>query len=130
MRRLHLFITTVAITLLSCGVDGSSSAQKGYATRSNEGEISFQLTPQAPANGRLTVSVRADTHSGDLAEVDLRRVMQLHAAGKAYRPVSASTLGGHHSAGSVVFEIERLPSSFSITITGVRDMGELRFEWP
>ena len=130
MRHLHLLIVAGAVTLLSCSVNRGSPAGEEYATRSNEGDISFHLTPQAPVNGRMTVNLRADTHSGDLGEVDLRRAVALHADGKTYRPLSASTLSGHHASGAVVFEIERLPSKFSITITGVRKMGELKFDWP
>lgn len=130
MRHLHLLIVAGAITLLSCSVNRGSPAGEDYATRSKEGDISFQLTPQAPVNGRMTVNLQADTHSGDLGEVNLRRAVALHADGKTYRPLSASPLSGHHASGTVVFEIERLPSKFSITITGVRKAGELKFDWP
>lgn len=126
----RFLLSAIAITLLLFGLNGNSPALQSYPTRNSEGDVSFALTPQAPAKGRFTVNVGADTHSGDLAEVDLRRVMVLHAAGKTYRPVTASTFSGHHGSGSVAFELEQVPTSFFITITGVRNMGELKFAWP
>ena len=130
MKYFSLLLLPVMAITLSCSSKSTGSTLEGYATRSSEGEVSFQLTPQAVVDGKFTVNLRADTHSGDLADLDLREAVTLHAAGKTYKPVSASALSGHHSTGSVAFDIERIPDSFFIVIAGVRDMKELKFEWP
>lgn len=124
-------VLTSAILLasLACSPTVGTAASGPYETRSSRGEISFDLTPRAPADGRFTVDIRANTHSGDLADLDLRQLVALEAAGQIYRPASATKLSGHHAAGSVTFEIARVPDRFTVTISGVRNMGELRFEW-
>lgn len=130
MKYLSLFLLPAMVITLSCSSKGAGSTPEGYATRSSEGEVSFQLTPQTVVNGKFTVNLRVDTHSGDLADLDLREAMTLHAADKTYKPVSGSSLSGHHATGSVAFDIERIPDSFFIIIAGVRNMKELKFEWP
>ena len=101
-----------------------------YQTRSNEGDISFHLTPRPWASGRLILDVRADTHSGDLADVKLRDVVTLQVGNQVYSPVEATPLAGHHAEGSITFDVAQTPNRFTVTIKGVRSMGELRFEWP
>ena len=129
------FVLTVvaAIMAFSCrsgGSGSSTSAPRSYQTRSNEGEVALELTPQVVADGTLRISIRATTHSGDLAELNLANAMALDAEGKTYRPVSATSLAGHHASGSVTFALARIPDSFVVTVTGVRTRPALRFEWP
>ncbi len=126
------FVTTivVAVALLSCRSSESGRAPGIYPTRTNEGVVSFQLTPHAPANGTLVVDVQATTHSGDLAEVNLGTAVTLQADGKTYQPASATALRGHHSTGSVTFTLAGMPDRFTVTMSGIRSMDPLRFEWP
>jgi len=101
-----------------------------YQTRSNEGEISFEITPRPWKSGRLIVDIRANTHSGDLAEVKLQDVVKLQVGNQTYRPVDATLLSGHHAAGTVTFEAPEAPKRFTVEMTGVRNIEALRFEWP
>ena len=131
MRSFTVILTfAMLLVLLACGSTVSTAASGPYKTRSNRGEIAFDLTPREPANGRFTIDIRATTHSGDLADLDLSRIVALEAAGKTYRPASATKLSGHHASGSVTFDIASVPDRFTVKMTGVRNMGELRFEWP
>ena len=131
MRSFSVVLTYAMLLASLAGNPSVSTAASGpYETRSSRGEISFDLTPREPADGRFTIDIRANTHSGDLADLDLRHIVALEAGGQIYRPASATKLGGHHAAGSVTFEIARVPDRFAVTIGGVRSMGALRFEWP
>lgn len=123
-------IIATAFALLSCRSSENGRASGIYQTRTNEGEVSFQLTPHARTNGTLVVDVQATTHSGDLAEVNLITAVTLLADGKTHRPVSATSLSGHHATGSVTFALASVPDRFTVTMTGIRRMDPLQFEWP
>ena len=128
---LAVALSAVALALACRGSDSEpTNTPQTYQTRSSEGDISFRLTPRVSTPGRLMIDVGADTHSGDLAEVNLQAVVALHVGGQAYRPVEVSSFVGHHAEGSVTFDVPDTPDRFAITIAGVRNMKELRFEWP
>jgi hypothetical protein len=101
-----------------------------YQTRTSEGEIMFEITPRPWKSGRLIVDIRANTHSGDLAELKLQDVAKLQVGNQAYRPVDATSLSGHHAAGTVTFEVPEAPKRFTVEMAGVRSMMDLKFEWP
>lgn len=100
-----------------------------YATRTSPGEVSFELTPRVEGT-RLIFNVHSDTHSGDLAQIDLANAFALDAGGKTYKPVETRPMAGHHADGFVAFEVGSAPSSFSLTISGVRSSREVKLEWP
>jgi hypothetical protein len=79
---------------------------------------------------RLVVTVHSDTHSGDLAEIDLARAFTLDVGGKALKPVETKPLGGHHSDGFVAFDVGTAPEAFSLTISGVRSSRDVKLTWP
>lgn len=124
-------LSLVAVTV-ACGERDmeDTAASTTYQTRSSEGDISFRFTPQAWTSGRLVFDVLADTHSGDLAEVRLRDVVKLQVGSQVYLPVEATSLAGHHAEGSVTFEVAEAPTRFAVTVTGVRSMSALSFDWP
>ena len=100
-----------------------------YATRTSPGEVSFELTPRMHGT-RLIVNVHSDTHSGDLSQLDLAKVFALDAGGKTYEPAETRPMAGHHADGFVAFEVGSAPSSFSLTISGVRSSPQVKLEWP
>jgi hypothetical protein len=99
-----------------------------YETTSS-GDIAFRLTPRR-SDGRLILDIQADTHSGDLSELNLKDLVVLRADGRSYRPVESASLTGHHAQGMVTFDVPGSIERFSITIAGVRGMSELTFDWP
>lgn len=129
-------ILVVGLSVLSlttgCGSPAGTEAPSAaaYQTRSSEGEIAFEITPRPWKSGRLILDVRANTHSGDLAEVKLKDVVKLRVGDQTYRAVDATLLSGHHAAGTVTFEVPEAPKRFSVEMTGVRSMNDLKFEWP
>jgi len=100
-----------------------------YATQTSAGEVSFELTPRMEGT-RLVVTVHSDTHSGDLAEIDLAKAFTLELDGKSLKPVETKPLGGHHSDGLVAFEVGAAPKTFSLTISGVRSSRDVKLVWP
>lgn len=129
-RSLSTMGLAVALLLSSACVSQGQAQDQAYETKSNEGEVSFELTPRATADGRLVVDLRANTHSGDLSELDLTALFSLLVGDETYRPVAVRGMQGHHSEGSVSFEIESTPESFTIAIAPVRGMKQQRFVWP
>lgn len=121
---------TIVLSLPACGRSRSSAAATGYPSRASQGDVSFELTPRGMVDGRFVVDLRADTHGGDLSEVDLARAATLRAAGKSYKPLEADSLRGHHSGGSMAFALGAAPDSFEIVLDGIRSLGEVRFRWP
>lgn len=117
----------VSITLLIGA--GAVSAEE-FATKRTSGDISFALTPRTTADHALVVEVQADTHSGNLADLDLAQLFSLQIGGSVYRPVAATRLGGHHGQASVTFDVGPDLDRFTITIATVRGMAGQRLEWP
>lgn len=132
----------VIISLLALGVvvmlipsarqafEPLSGGQTSYAERKNNGEVSFSLRPRGIEKGQFIIEIRVDTHSGNLAEIDLRKAVTLRAGGVDYKPVDASSMLGHHYRGTLAFALDAVPQNFEIKIRGVREMGELTFDWP
>lgn len=110
------------------GEDGPATVE--LVTKSTQGDVSFDLTPRTLADGGLEISVQANTHSGDLAQLDLRTAMALEAAGETWEPVEATALAGHHAAATVRFDVRPAPDRFAVTLSGVRGMPSQRLEWP
>ena len=135
MNRLSVVVALAlsVIVMTACSSQdsrGEASYQAVYETRSSQGDISFDVTPRVTEKGQLVVDLSANTHTGDLADLDLTALVSLLADDKTYRPVEATALEGHHSVASVTFDVDSLPSRFTVTIAATRGMEELRFEWP
>lgn len=122
-----LALATVA-AVSACGSGDGEPVD--LATKSIQGDVSFDLTPSAADGGGLVLSVQANTHSGNLAELDLRKAFRLEADGRTWEPVEATALSGHHAAATVRFEVTAVPERFAVTIRGVRDLPEQRVDWP
>ena len=129
MRYLPRVLLLAALAAPACDKSDPAPAAGSFATQSTGTSVSFELTPRAADAGRLAIALRANTHSGDLAEIDLAKAMRLHVGGESFAPVEAPSLSGHHDGGSVVFEPGSAPAHFDVTISGVRGMPELRLSW-
>jgi len=129
MTRVALLLALVlSLSALGCRSAPDAPAPT-YATQTSAGEVSFQLTPRMEGT-RLLVTVHSDTHSGDLADIDLAKSFTLGVDGKAFEAVETKPLGGHHSDGFVAFNVGAAPKSFSLTISGVRSSRDVKLTWP
>lgn len=131
MRQPAIVLMLAAVLPFSaCQSGEKGSATVELVTKSTQGDVSFDLTPRATDDGGLEVSVRANTHSGDLATLDLRTTMALDTGGRTYEPVEATRLEGHHAVATVRFEVSPVPDRFAVTIRAIRSMAAQRLEWP
>ena len=108
----------------------------GYKTittgSTGEGDVSIELTPSEISNGKLTFDLKSNTHSVDLAGVDLKKIATLEYNGKVFQPVSAPALNGHHVSGTLVFDVGNEISeikNIKLTIKGIPQEEERIFEW-
>ena len=100
------------------------------ATGSTEtGDVLIELTPYSIKNGKLEVDISANTHSVDLSQFDLKEITTLEINEEILKPISATTLAGHHSSGRLVFNLERRIDSYVIVIEGVPMQQNRRFVW-
>jgi len=127
-RILVVFALILPLQLFGCRA-APEAGSAGYATRTSSGEVSFDITPRLQGS-RLVFNVHSDTHSGDLADLDLGKAFTLDADGKVYKPTETRPLGGHHSDGAVAFDVGTAPSRFSLTISGVRSARDVKLDWP
>ena len=89
-----------------------------------------ELTPEKYDKGRLTVSIRVNTHTvNDLDKYDLKAITKLEFDGKKVAPTSAPKLRGHHNSGELVFPLQSLPKAFTIKIENL-DQKLRVFAWP
>lgn len=126
-RILALSLLLVAATASSVTAEPAWSKEPA---RSNEGAVQFTLTPRGISGGQFRVDIAVNTHSGNLADLDLAKATELRTGGKTLHPVEAPALRGHHARGRLEFALERVPDTFEIVIRGVRSMGDLTFRWP
>ena len=94
------------------------------------GDAVVELTPKGFENGKFKVDVSLNTHSVDLSQFDLMKTTLLEYDGKKIKPESAPKLAGHHNYGTMIFNLDKSPESFKITITGIPNVEERVFEWP
>lgn len=131
MNRLLPGIALVLATLVATACAAQEpDQQRLFETKSSQGEVSLELTPRVTDDGGLLIDLTANTHSGDLADLDLATLVSLSVGDQTYRPVAVTGLEGHHSEGSITFEAAPIPESFAIVIGPVRGMPEQRFVWP
>ena len=110
--------------------DGVTNNLKPISSGStDEGDVSIVLTPLSVANGIIQVEVAANTHSVDLSQFDLKKVITLEYQGKTFKPTSAFSLSGHHSSGMITFDVGSDVDGFTIKINGIPSAEERVFEW-
>lgn len=94
----------------------------------DDGDVEIQLTPFIKGK-RLTVKVGMNTHSVNLGDFDLAKITTLEYGGKIINPVEAKKPRGHHSYGSVIFDVEEELNSFKIRISGIPKEQNRVYEW-
>ncbi|MBI4453584.1 hypothetical protein HY636_02980 [Candidatus Woesearchaeota archaeon] len=122
------------ITTIDLDKDTSSaSTGSGFQTintgTTGNGDVSIELTPFNVADGKLKVTIAANTHSVDLNPFDLKKITTLEYNGKSIAPSSAPLLQGHHSNGEFVFDVSEPLKSFSIKIRGIPQLEERVYSW-
>lgn len=101
-----------------------------YPPLTSAGEVSLTVQPEW-RDSVLVFRISVDTHSVELAGIDLARAARLTLeGGPEIAPVQAESLGGHHGAAEVVFRMPQRPFRFTLLVRGIPDVEERRLEWP
>lgn len=110
--------------------DSQRADDGAYATKTSQGEVTIELTPQKVQNGRLEIDMVMDTHSVALDTLNLKELITLEYNGQTTQPTSAPSFSGHHASGTVIFDVPQEPSTFKLLITGVPDVQVREIAWP
>lgn len=126
------FTVLVAALALWSGADAASAqeavAATTYEARTSQGQVSLEAKPEW-RDGRMVVSLSANTHSVDLSTLDLTESVRLLVGGMEYAPVEAGALSGHHAKASLAFLVAIRPDTFKLRIRNVPDVSERVMEW-
>ncbi len=135
---LLVFVAILAIASLynffsiSNAIQTTNTKASGFKTISSgdtsEGNVAIDLTPRF-SNNKLIVDIAANTHSVDLSQFDLLKIMALEYNGKTISPTSAPKLSGHHASGEIVFDVKEKLTSFKIMITGIPLQNKRIYNW-
>jgi hypothetical protein len=132
-RLLSISAASLALGLaLSVSPVHAQDENPAYATQTSEGAVTLEVTPKWTSDG-LVLTLTANTHSVDLASIDLGEAVRLYLSDDtATEPVRAGSLDGHHAEAEVVFELElpEAPTAFRIEIRGVADVDVRVLTWP
>lgn len=109
--------------------EATAAAMVVYAPQESAGEVTLSLAPRW-SDGKLVVLLAANTHSVDLAQIDLGQALRLVVNGETIAPSAADSLKGHHARARVVFPVPREPSQFTLEIRGVPDVETRTVQWP
>lgn len=77
--------------------------------------MAFEVAPVWD-RGRLELRLAVNTHSGDLAAIDLWRAVRVIARGDTLAPAGAEPLAGHHARARVSFLVPSVPDDFTVLI--------------
>lgn len=102
----------------------------GYNTKNSNSQVSIDLTPNGFSDGKLYIDASFNTHSGDLADYNLKELVGLYVDGKVIQPSSVPKLSWHHGEGTFVFDLDNQPKQFTIKIRGIPEIEERTFSWP
>ena len=100
-----------------------------YETKSSSSTVSVDLTPVKFEGGKFYIEMAVNTHSVDLSQFDLQKIVTLVYNGNNINPVTAFSLSGHHNSGTLVFDLSEEPKSFEIIITDLPDIKERSLKW-
>lgn len=95
----------------------------------DSGDVEIGLIPVKIDNRNLILNIALNTHSVDLSQFDLKQITVLRYNGKTAYPIEAPKIVGHHSSGSIVFNVNGDLKDFTITIKGIPKVEERVYEW-
>lgn len=125
-----LFFTVIAVGLMSASIAAAGTRLKPIATGSmSEGDAVIELAPRLKDDGTLVVRVTANTHSVDLSQYDLSKIVTLESNGKTIAPFQADRFRGHHANVKLKFKLDAGVKNFKIIITGIPGIQKRVYKW-
>lgn len=127
---LGLGLTLAAVRPNAAQTTPPASAQTPqFEEQVSPGAITLRVRPVLE-DTVLVFEVGVDTHSGDLASLDLATAMRLRIGDREAVPTHATKLDGHHGTARVTFRMTEVPERFVLLIAGVGDDPARELEWP
>ncbi len=125
--------TVLAVAAVLAGPAGlaaqDTETTTTYEVRTSPGQVSLEAQPEW-RDGRLVVSLSANTHSVDLSTIELRESVRLVVGDLEYAPGESASLAGHHARAVLTFKVPWQPDAFTLRIRGVPDVPERVLQWP
>jgi hypothetical protein len=91
-----------------------------------------ELTPKWIDRNTFEVKFSINSHSVSLNGFDLMQIAVLEHEEHVFKPAKASRVGGHHSAGVIVFNVGGsigIKDSFKIRLRGIPKVQDRVYEW-
>lgn len=130
MKRFTVLVAALALWPGAVAVSAQETeATTTYEARTSQGQVSLEAQPEW-RDGRMVVSLAANTHSVDLSAIDLTESVRLLVGGMEYSPVEAGSFSGHHAKARLAFAVATRPDTFKLRIRNVPDVPERVLEWP
>lgn len=141
MKKIDLALYSILIAIIAIGAytiyglaKGDSSANLNtlgtISTGSTDsGDVAIELTPVRIDGKNLILNIALNTHSVELSQFDLKQIATLEYKGKTAYPVEAPKIEGHHSSGSIVFNVDGNLKDFTVTIKGIPKVEERIYKW-
>ena len=98
-------------------------------TKTSEGAVTIDLTPKEFDGKNFYVDIGVNTHTVDLSQFDLKKLVTLEINDVSMSPISAPSLSGHHNSGTLIFGLKEEPRDFTIEVREFPDMPVRIFEW-
>jgi hypothetical protein len=137
----YLFIktpenSTVASTVAAAEQKQSQIIAYAYDPKTTgsmaSGDAVIELSPKRVDKSTLEVSFNINSHSVGLSGFNLKEIAVLEHGEHVFMPVRAGRVGGHHSAGVIVFDVGDKVSnkdSIKIRLHGIPKLQERIYEW-
>ena len=110
---------------VASGIRSFDSKQTGSM---GSGDAVVELKPTLK-NNWLILKFSINTHSVRLNRYDLKDITTLEYKGNVLKPIKAGRIGGHHSSGTIVFDVAEDIGSFTIRIQGIPRVNERIYKW-
>ncbi|MBI2542262.1 hypothetical protein HYV80_06140 [Candidatus Woesearchaeota archaeon] len=95
----------------------------------DSGDVAIDLTPARIDDKILVLDISINTHSVELSEFDLKKITTLSYNKKTAYPAEAPKIEGHHSSGSIIFNVDSSLKDFTVTIKGIPKVEERAYKW-
>ncbi len=107
----------------------SQKSDKTYKKITSPGQVEISLVPSLVKNDKLQFKMRMNTHSVSLSQLDLKKLITLETSDGSIHPSDVPKLSGHHSGGTVTFDLKKPVDKIKVIIRDVPDKPERVFEW-
>lgn len=118
-----------AAAALAAATPPVAGQEAAYPIRESRGQVTIEARP-AWTGRVLRVDLAANTHSVNLAALDLSGLIRLSVEGRELAPDSVGRLAGHHARTTAWFSPPSRPDRFALVIREIPDIPLRTLSWP